>query len=327
MQKIIITSNDAGRRLDRFLRKYLGNASLSSVFKIIRKDVRVNGKRRDNSYVLEEGDELTLYVNDEQLRAMTARPKAESRKLAKRTFSIVFEDDNILLADKPYGLLTHGDRHEKKNHLANQVRDYLIAKGEYDPRKERVFSPAPANRLDRNTTGLVLFGKNSEALRLLNRMIREDAVSKFYETIVFGDIDRELTLSGRLEKNEARNKAEILDESDERGREIETIVRPIQPLRDATLVEVELVTGRTHQIRAHLASIGHPLAGDRKYETPRARNFNRELYRKYHLSTQLLHSRRLEFRRPEGILGYLEDRSFEAPLPEQFRRILDGLEK
>ncbi len=184
MRDITITANDAGRRLDRFLRKYLRNASLGEIYKLIRKDVKVDGRRRNESYMLNEGEVLTLYISDEVLASLTGEGSAgragsgktrsaSSSGKAKRQFRIIYEDDKVLIVSKPYGLLTHGDSHEKKNHLANQVRDYLIEKGEYDPRSEKVFSPAPANRLDRNTTGLVLFGKTSAALKALNEAIRE----------------------------------------------------------------------------------------------------------------------------------------------------------
>ena len=327
MQKIKVTANDSKRRLDRFLRKYLERATLGSIYKIIRKDVKVNGQRKDNNYVLEEGDEITLYLSDERIAALSAPKKAASRRKTKKTFTVIYEDDNILIANKPFGLLTHGDQNEKKNHLANQVKDYLIEKGEYNPRTEKVFSPAPANRLDRNTTGLVLFGKNSDALRTLNRYIREDRVSKFYRTIVFGNLEKKLELHGRLEKDSGTNTVAIYDVNEPEGRAIETIVTPIQPLRSSTLVEVDLVTGRTHQIRAHLASIGHPVIGDSKYAKGPAKGFNHRLYESCHLSTQLLHSFRLEFRNCDGPLEYLNGRVFEAPLPEQFEEILEELSK
>ncbi len=325
MQKIQITANDAGRRLDRFLRKYLERATLGSIYKIIRKDVKVNGKRQDNKYVLEPGDEVTLYLSDELIASLTTPKKVTSRKKTKKTFTVIYEDENILIADKPFGLLTHGDQNEKKNHLANQVKDYLIAKGEFNPRMERIFSPAPANRLDRNTTGLVLFGKNSESLRTLNRWIREDRISKFYRTIVFGKLNETLELRGRLEKDSTSNTARIYDENDSRGREIETIVTPLQSLDSSTLVEVNLVTGRTHQIRAHLASIGHPVIGDSKYATGRAKQFNHRIYESCALSTQLLHSYRLQFHDCDGVLEYLNGKEFIAPLPEQFENILEEL--
>lgn len=325
MKKIQITANDAGRRLDRFLRKYLERATLGSIYKIIRKDVKVNGKRQDNKYVLQPGDEVTLYLSDDILSTLTAPKGGNDRKKTKKTFTVIYEDENILIADKPFGLLTHGDQQEKRNHLANQVKDYLIAKGEYNPRTERIFAPASVNRLDRNTTGLVLFGKNSQSLRTLNQWIRENRVSKYYWTIVFGHLNEKLELRGRLEKDPDSNTVKVFDENDDRGREIETLVMPMQSLDSATLVEVKLVTGRTHQIRAHLASIGHPVIGDSKYAKGRAKQFNHRIYESCGLSTQLLHSYRLKFENCDGPLAYLNGREFVAPLPEQFENILEEL--
>ena len=259
MREIRITANDAGRRLDRFLRKYLPGASLSEIYKIIRKDAKVDAKRRNESYILNEGEVLTLYLSDEAFEKLSRGKGAfgagsgSAAAKAKRTFRIVYEDENVLMANKPYGLLTHGDSHEKKDHLANQVKDYLIASGAYDPRSEKVFSPAPANRLDRNTTGLVLFGKTAAAMRELGRMIREDEIRKFYLTIACGTIRHEMHLGGSLLKDEAANKVKILDEGD--GKDIETIVRPLKTIclsetaSRLPLCEVELVTGRSHQIR------------------------------------------------------------------------------
>ena len=336
MREIIISANDAGRRLDRFLRKYLPGASLGEIYRIIRKDVKVDAKRRSESYILNEGETLSLYLSDETLNAFGAAQKsADSRRpkvsSARRTFGIVYEDDNILIADKPFGLLTHGDSREKKNHLANQVKDYLIACGSYDPRNEKVFTPAPANRLDRNTTGVVLFGKTSAAMRELNRMIREDDIRKFYYTIACGIIGDEMRLGGSLIKDEASNKVSIL--YDGSGKNVETIVRPLEVLTfgdglKATMCEVELVTGRSHQIRAHLASTGHPLIGDSKYATPEAARVNAYVSKRFGLSTQLLHADRIEFLDSAAAsesLGYLAERAFDAPLPKRFREILTGL--
>lgn len=336
MREIIITSNDAGRRLDRFLRKYLPGASLGEVYKIIRKDAKVDSKRRSESYILNEGETLSLYLSDDTLAAFGAAVSQPAKRppkpsSAKRTFGIVYEDENILIADKPYGLLTHGDSHEKKNHLANQVKDYLIASGAYDPRNEKVFTPAPANRLDRNTTGVVLFGKTSAAMRELNRMIREDDIRKFYYTIACGVIRDDMQLGGSLVKDEASNKVSIL--SDDSGKDVETIVRPLQILTfgsglKATLCEVELVTGRSHQIRAHLANAGHPLIGDSKYAARSAAGVNAYVSKSFGLSTQLLHAHRIEFldsAADSESLGYLAERAFDAPLPKRFREILSGL--
>lgn len=324
MKQISIGPNDAGRRLDRFLRKYLCRASLSSIYKIIRKDVKVNGSRQGNEYMLSEGDIINLYLSDEMIASLSEpRKKQTAGKKARKNFKIVYEDDNILVADKPWGLLTHGDSTEKKNHLANQLKDYLIEKGEYNPRIEKVFAPAPCNRLDRNTTGLVICGKNAMALKGLNEMIREDMVSKYYMTIVYGVIDKELRLTGRLTKDSKTNTVKVTSAGE--GRDIVTIVRPVKALSGATLVEVELVTGRTHQIRAHLASIGHPVLGDSKYVRGRAADFNSMLRKKCGLSTQLLHSARLELKQTVEGLEYLEGRVFEAEIPETFDKIIRTL--
>ena len=336
MREIPITANDAGRRLDRFLRKYLPGATLSEIYKIIRKDVKVDAKRRNESYILNEGEVLTLYLSDETFEKLSRGRSgfgADSRQKAskaKRTFGIVYEDDQILIASKPFGLLTHGDSREKKDHLANQVKDYLIASGAYDPRSEKVFTPAPVNRLDRNTTGVVIFGKTASAMRELGQMIREDEIRKFYLTIACGAVEGEMHLGGSLVKDEAANKVKILDSDD--GKRVETIVRPLRVLSfgnglKATLCEVELVTGRSHQIRAHMASEGHPLIGDSKYAGRGAAEVNRYFREHFGLSTQLLHACRIEF---SGVtagheaLGYLAGRVFEAPVPVKFTNILNS---
>ena len=319
MINIEIGKNEQNQRLDKFLRKYLGKAPLSYIYKAIRKDVKVNGKRSKEDYILELGDTVTLYIADDVIE--NYRKKVETTR-AKRQFKIAYEDENLIVVEKPFGLLTHGDQHEKKNHLANQVIDYLIETESYNPRIEKTFTPAPVNRLDRNTTGLVLFGKTNLAVQQLNQMIREkDKVRKCYMTIVAGTLKKELHLRDRMVKDRVNNKVTVLS-MDQEGLEMETIVRPLQHSGKYTLVEVEIITGRTHQIRAHLAKAGHPVIGDVKYGNKRVNGYVRQ---RFDLNTQLLHAYKLEFTGVDGELAYLNGKTIYADLPEDFQRIKQGL--
>ena len=340
MKKIIVTHNDAEQRLDRFLRKYLNGASLSYIYKIIRKDVKINGARGKNETVIHEGDEITLYIPDDVLEKFAvSRAKSSG---TRRNFTVAYEDENIIAVIKPFGLLTHGDGKEKKNTLVNQVVDYLIEKGDYNPRIERSFVPAAANRLDRNTTGLVLFGKNSTSLRELNALIRDkSAISKFYLTILAGNLTEEIHLKGSLTKDESRNMVKVYDRkaadtkaagsrisdssADARNdgeKDIETIARPLENRVGYTLAEVQLITGRTHQIRAHMASAGYPVIGDTKYGKP---SVNRKLSERFGLTTQLLHAYKLEFNETGEHLAYLKGKVIEAKLPDMFAKIRQEL--
>lgn len=317
MFKIEITENQANQRLDRFLKKYFNNASLGTIYKLIRKDVKVNGKRANESTLLANGDELTLYISDETAAGLR---KEKRRVKVKKQFKIAYEDDDLLIVEKPFGLLTHGDRTEKKNHLANQVIDYLIEKGDYNPRTETTFVPAPANRLDRNTTGLVIFGKNAAALQKLNRIIREkDQIHKLYLTIVAGDLERPMRLRAKMTKDETKNVVSVLSEEGE-GKFMETVARPLLHAswkgREYTLTEVEILTGRTHQIRAHLAKAGYPVIGDVKYGD---RKVNAVMEKEFGLTTQLLHAYKLIFE-PESAGGGFPE-TVESTLPPDFERI------
>ena len=326
MIKITITENQGNQRLDRFLKKYFDNAPLSHIYKMIRKDIKVNGKRLTNESMIQAGDEMTIYISEEDAKKLQ-KPVKQVR--AKKQFSIAYEDENILVAEKPFGLLTHGDHTEKKNHLANQVIDYLIEQGSFSPRVDRTFSPAPANRLDRNTTGLVVFGKNARALQELNHMIREkNFVNKYYMTVACGKIPGPLELKDKMTKDGSRNIVSVIDADSEEGKMMETIARPLAygqaGGRWYTLTEVKIITGRTHQIRAHLAKAGFPVLGDAKYGSDSA---NRWASEKLGLNTQLLHAYKLEFEKceEEGTLAYLQGRTIEAQLPENFRRIKEKI--
>ncbi len=301
MREITIGANDAGQRLDRFLKKYLANAPLSYIYKALRKDVKLNGKRAGQETVLAEGDVLALYLAESELDAFT---KQKPRHHAKRQFRVAYEDEDLLAVIKPFGLLVHGDKSEKKNTLANQVTDYLIESGAYVPRLEKSFTPSPVHRLDRNTTGLVVFGKNAASLRLLSQMMQGKGVSKYYYTILCGRLAEALCLRNKLVKDEVRNKVRILPESAEEGLYVETLVQPIASRRGLTFARVLLATGRSHQIRAQLAHAGLPLLGDTKYGGRRTA-----------LGTQLLHAARLEITDAPGALERLNGTVITAPIP------------
>ena len=256
---------------------------------------------------------MVLRFTKQELDALTKKKRTHA---AKRQFTVAYEDENVLVLCKPFGLLVHGDSTEKKDTLANQAVDYLIEKGDYVPRVEKSFVPSPVHRLDRNTTGLVVFGKNAQALRTLSAEIAKDSgFTKIYFTIVCGELAKTLHLKNKLLKDERSNKVRVLPETAEEGKYIETIVRPLHAANGFTLVEVELVTGRSHQIRAHLKYAGYPLIGDAKYGD---RRVNERIAQRTGLTTQLLHAGRLVFTGLPEPLAYLNGKEAKAPLPPQW---------
>lgn len=308
MQILTVNRNDAGQRLDKFLSKAVKGLPTSMMYKYIRlKKIKVNRARTEPGYMLAEGDEIQLFIREE----FFAPPAADTGALFRiePKLEIVYEDENILLLNKRPGVLVHEDVAGGENTLILHVQAYLAQKGEYDPRAEQSFAPALCNRIDRNTGGIVIAAKNAEALREMNEKIRDDEVQKCYYCVVHGKMPkREDTLYGYLKKNSADNLVSVIDEEKPGWKKIVTKYRVLAEAKGLSLLEVELVTGRTHQIRAHMAHIGHPLLGDGKYGVNRR---DRERGYKY----QALYAYRLAFRfsASEGALGYLNGKQFTVP--------------
>ena len=309
MRTMKIGRNDAGQRLDKFLAKAVRGLPASLMYKFIRtKKIKVNRARAEQSQLLREGDEIQLFIKDEFFGAPSEDKSALGAIRPK--LNILYEDEHILLLNKRPGVLVHDDAAGGENTLILHVQAYLYGKGEYDPADEQSFAPALCNRIDRNTGGIVIAAKDAEALRDMNRLIREDQLSKFYLCLCHGSMERPAaTLHGFLAKDSARNLVRVEDHPFPGAREIITKYRVLdmrgQGADAVSLLQVELVTGRTHQIRAHLAHIGHPLLGDGKYGINRA---DRQEGFKY----QALYAWRLDFDIPGdgGSLAYLRGRSF-----------------
>lgn len=265
MKTIIIQKNDSGQRLDKFLTKYMPSLPKGMLYKGLRKKcVRVNGTHiKDGAHFLHEGDELSLYFKDEFFPKETT---SDSFLPIPFDLDILYEDENILLVNKKPGVVVHADDKGSGDTLIAQIQSYLYQKGEYSPVKEYTFSPALANRIDRNTGGIVIAAKNAQSLRILNEAIRHREIKKEYLCIVKGYLDeKQGILSGHLLREENQRQVSVSASPVPGAKSIQTKYRVLSEKNEMSLVEVELLTGRTHQIRAHLASIGHPLAGDQKY--------------------------------------------------------------
>lgn len=305
MREITVKKNDAGQRLDKFLTKSVKGMPQSMMYKLIRtKKIKVNRKRAEQSYMLCEGDTVQLFIREEFFESPEKDDGALGR--IKHKLNILYEDENIILLNKRPGVLVHEDTEAAENTLLMHMKAYLYQKGEYDPEKESSFTPALCNRIDRNTGGIVIGAKNAEALRVMNEKIRNGQMNKFYLCLVRGvPKKKEDKLYAYLRKNSKDNTVEVRNTPFAGAKEIITGYRVLENRKDSALLEVELFTGRTHQIRAQMAAIGHPLMGDGKYGVNRE---DRQKGFKY----QALYAYKLGFAKTgeENILSYLEGREF-----------------
>ena len=346
MREVRIGPNEAGQRLDKFLAKYMKEAGQGFFHKMMRKkNITLNGAKCTGAERVAGDDVVTLWLSEETIEKFRgaeqpvmsekSRERKPSAALEKHRSPgkasggitglqdrIIYEDDQLLVFDKPAGMLSQKAHPEDVS--ANELLlEYLLDSGSITREELRTFRPSVVNRLDRNTSGLLLFGKTLPALQILSEAVRERTIEKYYVTAVRGTVAEACEIRGWLRKDSEANQVRILDrpETDE-DKEIRTAWRPLKNRKDATLLEVRLITGRTHQIRAHLASIGHPVLGDPKYGD---RTVNETLRKNCGIRGQMLHACRLELPEFPAPLEGLSGRSFTAPMPESFRKLFPEL--
>lgn len=321
MREISVTKEEAGQRLDKFLGKYFRAAGTSFLYKMLRKkNIVLNRKRAGGGEIITDGDRIQVFFSDrtyEKMRGKRGQNQAFAtlRKIPHRHIRVIYEDKDILALNKPAGCLSQRSRPEDIS-INEEMLSYLIAEGDLTEEAFALFHPSVANRLDRNTSGLILAGKTLRGQQYLSDQLRDRRVVKLYHTIVKGCLAEALQLDGYLYKDMRENRVLVAEQKEilpAGAQEIHTAYHPLSFGRDMTLLEVHLMTGRSHQIRAHLASIGHPIAGDPKYGDL---NWNRMLRAKYGLRSQLLHSYSVRL---------TDQREFVCPEGEIYKEVLTGV--
>ncbi|NLJ89258.1 MAG: RluA family pseudouridine synthase [Clostridiales bacterium] len=319
MQQFRVNNNEAGQRLDKFLLKHLNKAPKSFIYKMLRKkNITLNGQKAKGSEIVNIGDEIKLFLSDETIDKFTGQIQVS---LVDQDFEILYEDENVLVVNKPVGLLSQKAK-DSDISLNEQIISYLVASKKLTNKDLQTFKPSICNRLDRNTSGLVIAGKTLASLQVISQLFRNRSIDKYYLCIVCGNFKDKLKASGYLLKDEASNKVFVTKEKVDASDEFSTEYEPLMQGDGYSLVRVKLITGRTHQIRAHLASIGFPIIGDYKYGN---RNSNNIFKDKYKIKHQLLHSYQLILPEIEGDLSYLSGKMFEARVPEDFAQIQSDL--
>ena len=319
MKKYIVKKDESGQTLEKFIKKSFPNMPLSFLYKLFRKkDVKVNGHWEDKKYIINENDEVSIYISDDQadnfIKSDDIKPNNDLEPL------IVYEDENVLIVNKPRGVLVQPDKSGSLS-LDKMVISYLMYKGEYDP-ESLGFKPGPSHRLDRNTSGLVIFGKNTVTLQYLSEALKNhELITKHYYTLVLGELVEDGIIDTPLKKDESSGKVYVSSIKDG-GKHAKTMYHVLESFNGFTLLDVTLLTGRTHQIRVHLSSIGYPVIGDSKYG-----NFdiNHEFSKKYHFNNQFLEAYELEFHKVDGPLKKLRNENIVIELDKEYLDILKSI--
>ena len=318
MKEMKIRSNEAGQRFDKFLGKYLDQAPKSFLYKMLRKkNITLNGKKASGNEILSVGDTVKLFFSDETIAKFSKVPEelfipvSENRKKDKVNLDILYEDENVIFVNKPVGMLSQKANKDDVS-LVEYLIEYLLETGQVTKEELKTFRPSICNRLDRNTSGIVAGGKTLNALQILSEMFRKRTLAKYYLCLVSGSVKEKQRIQGYLKKNSKANKVAVMNDcrKDKNALPIETEYTPLCSGENVTLLKVHLITGKTHQIRAHLASIGHPIIGDCKYGNEKINHFYRERTGVKH---QLLHAYRMIF---------ADGRCVEAAPPDDFNKAI-----
>lgn len=317
-----INQNEAGQRFDKYLHKLLPGAPSSFVYKMLRKkNIVLNGKKAEGKEKLREGDEVKLFLSEETFQGFIERKSGTSTYLEAyeklKGIEVIFENEHMLLLCKRAGILTQKAKDSDMS-VNEWLIGYLLKQGRITDKSLATYRPSVCNRLDRNTSGLVICGRTLAGSQELNYLMKERMIRKFYRLFVTGQLTREETIEGYLTKDPVGNQVTVSAAASEGASHIMTRYYPIEILSDMTYLEVELITGKPHQIRAHMASIGHPVLGDGKYGD---HNLNHKYKEKYGINSQMLHAYRLEFPENKLLFGG-EKAAFTAKEPEVFDRIL-----
>ena len=317
MQTRSVTPNEAGQRLDKLLTKILNQAPKSFIYKMLRKkNITLNGKKADGSEKLAIGDEITLWLSDETIDKFSQNTILRVRS----HLDILYEDRDILVINKPVGTLSQKAVPSDIS-VNEEIISYMLDTHQVTEADLKSFRPAACHRLDRNTSGVLIAGKSLQGLQDMSQLIRQRRVGKYYCCLVCGHVEKGAAIQGYLIKDPAQNKVRIIPEGGNSGDYIKTIYEPLASNGTMTLLWVQLITGRSHQIRAHLAATGHPIAGDPKYGNEAQ---NRRLFHAYHLKYQLLHCIQMTMPKDTLRLREISGMTFRAPLPGKFTDILRG---